>query len=151
VTQNALADRLLSLTEVTALVGTFRSLPAIFSESPVPPSATGRYIVIRDAHVDEPWESKEPQSAPTDMIITRGRMVHHDIGIYEDTTGDSSTVEDLAELVRNAFNRYLLPISGYGTLIAKARGPIKVSDDENIDNQVDGRVVTVELTIIKAS
>jgi hypothetical protein len=146
--RNAMADRLLAMSSVTSQVSTFRGVPAIFSTSPVPPAATGTFIVIRDASSDVPWESKVNDAIP-DYVATKGREVSHDVAIYQDQTGDSSVLEDLAKTVRDAFHRYPLTVSGYGTLIAKAFGPITAPMSEEMDNQVDGRLITVELTVIK--
>lgn len=150
VVRDALADRLLSLPYVTTRVGTFRGAPAIFSMSPIPPAAEGRVIVVRDAHIDIPFETKTPSDPPPDYVATLGRTVEHDIAIYEDQTGDSSELEDLALYIRDAFNRYSLSVSGYGTLIATTRGPLEAPGSEDVMNEVDGRLVTVVLTIIKS-
>lgn len=147
--RNAIADYLLSLSEITSQLGTFKSVPAVFNSSPVPPAATGRYVVIRDAVTDGPFETKDPQDAPTDMIITRGREVVHDVAVYQDQTGDGSELEAVATLIRKRLNRHLLTISGYTTLIARAYGPINAPGSEEMDNQVDGRIVTVALTVIE--
>jgi hypothetical protein len=147
--RNAIADHLLGLSAITSRISTFKGVPAIFSTSPIPPSAAGRYIVIRDAHVDDAFETKKPQDAPSDMAITAGRVVMHDVAVYEDQTGDSSVVEDVALLIREGLNRVLIPISGYGTLIAKAVGPVAAPESETVSQEVVGRIVTVELTVIK--
>ena len=143
--------RLMSLGAVTSGVSTFRGVPSIFATSPIPPSATGRYIVVRDAHSDEPWDTKQMDQPADGYVGSLGRIVVFDIGIYEDQTGDGSALENLSKIVRDAFHRYQLPVSGFGTLIARASGPINASDDEIMENQVEGRIVTVSLTVIVAS
>lgn len=150
VVRNAIADRLLALSGVTSNIATFRGIPAVFTESPIPPSATGRIIVVRDSHIDLPFETKTPSDPPADYVPTLGREVEHDIAIYENQTGDSEGLEDLALFIRESFNRYPLAVSGYGTLIAKTRGPIEASNNEEDEQEVDGRIVTVALTVIKA-
>jgi hypothetical protein len=149
VVRNAIADRLLALPQVTTNIATFYGEPAIFTRSPVPPAASGRFIVIRDSHIDEPFETKTPSNPPADYVATMGREVHHDIGIYQDQTGDSSDLEDLALYIRKAFNRYPLSISGYGTLIARTSGPIEAPASEEQNEEVDGRLITVILTVIE--
>lgn len=149
VVRNAIADRLLSLSDVTSRISLFRGVPAVFSQSPIPSSAEGTYIVVRDAHVDLEFATKTPTNAPADYVATRGRDVEHDIAIYADQTGDASDLEDLALIVRESFNRHPLTISGYGTLVARARGPIEVPQGEAGESYVDGRLITVALTIIK--
>jgi hypothetical protein len=110
---------------------------------------------VRDAHSDIPWETKVNDDIAVGPLVqgTLGRIVEHDIAVYEDQTGDSSDLEDLAVIIRNGINRKapLITISGYGTLIAKASGPVEAPQSEALDNQVEGRLVTVQLTIIKAT
>jgi len=152
-TRNAIADRLLANGDVTSQIGTYFSVPSIFSLEPVPSAVQGRYIVVRAAHVDvETLPTKTPYNPPADMIITRAREVHHDIAVFEDQTGDSSDLENLSRIIRDAFHRQSasIAVSGYGVLIAKATGPVATSESEEMVNQVDGRVVTVELTVIRA-
>lgn len=148
-TRNAIVTRLLSLSAVTSRVSTFRGQPAIFAMDIIPPTASGRYIAVRDAHIDVAFETKQPDNPPADYVPTIGREVHHDIGIYEDTTGDDSVLADLGRIVRQAFHRHPLACSGYGTLIARADGPINSPNDDDEVNQVNGRIVTVALTVIQ--
>lgn len=145
--RDAAANRLLGLSPVTDLLGTFRGVPSVFAGSPIPPSVVGRYIVIRDAHIDEAWETK--QSDTPDGTATIGRTVEFDVAAYQDQTGDTSDLEDLSRIIRDAFHRHQLAVSGYGTLIAKASGPVEAPGSEEEVNQVEGRIVTVNLTIIK--
>ena len=137
-TQNAIFDVLAGSTTVTDWAGTFRGATAIFTRSPIPPSMSGKYLVIRDSDTDVPGvgETKE----------TRGRFVMHDIGIYKDEDGDPSDIQDIAEAVRDLLHRNQVPVSGYGNaLVASASGPIQADGD-----QVYGRIVTVSFELVKA-
>lgn len=147
--RDAIADRLLGLTEITDLIAIYRGVPAIINTEPVPRDVTGLYIVVRDAFYDVEFGTKTPSNPPADLIVTRGRIVYHDIAMYEESSGNSTNLEIVSLLVRDAFNRYPLPVSGWGTLIAKTRGPTTTSSDPATEEHADGRVVTVELTVIK--
>lgn len=150
VVRDALYSRLVAVSGLTTVLSTFRGAPAIFNEGLVPPSAEGRYVVIREAAIDIPFESKQAADAPSDYVPSVGRYLEHDIGCYEPDTGDSSGLEDLALLIRDSLHRHPLSISGYGTLIAKALGPVNAPRGETDEIYDNGRIVTVALTIIKA-
>jgi hypothetical protein len=138
VTRAAVADTLLAATNITALIGTYRSVPSIFAQDPVPPQVEGRYIYVSDAVTDSPGTFDTKQ--------TVGRIITHDIGIYEDNAGDPNSVEVVARLVALLFERNPIAVSGYGTaLITRVFGPIQAPTDESMN----GRIVTVSLDIAR--
>lgn len=146
--RDAMVVHMLGTSGIASAVSTFRGQPAIFARSPIPPSAAGTYIVVRDSHIDDAFESKWGPNDPADYVPTKGRSVEHDIGVYTDQEGDSSALEELAISVRNAFHRVPISVSGYGVLIAAARGPIEAPFSESVAEYVDGRIITVALTLI---
>ncbi len=134
--QNAMHARLVGIAGITSLVGTFQSLPAIFTGANIPNPMVGTYVVIHDSLVNDPFDTK----------TSVGRVLETDIGTYADESGDVTEVQAIAELIRDAFHREPLTVVGFGTLIARARGPIQVPTEQ----QMYGRIVTVQLTLIKA-
>lgn len=136
--KNAIFDRLAGAASVTARIGTFKGVPAIFSRQPIPPTASGTYIVIPDAIGDD--------AGVGDTKTTLGRDVAHDLGIYADETGDPAAVEQLAEIVRDLFHREPLIVDGYGSaLVSRVSGPIEAPAEP----EIYGRIVTVSFSIIR--
>lgn len=134
--QDGIYQRLAGVTEITSQINSYKGKPAIFTRSHVPGDAPARYIVIEDALADNPWDTK----------TTDGREVLHDIKFYDFESGDPSTVQDVAEIARDALHRKPVTVSGYGGLIAVVVGPIAMPTE----NQVYGRVITARFNIIKA-
>lgn len=137
VVQFGILDAVLALSGVASVMSTYRGAPAIFTDDEVPGSAQFPYTHIRPAMLNEPWDAKN---------VTLGRLVAIDVAVYQANTGDSSLVDDVAEIIRNRLHRQAVTISGYGTLIAQAAGPIQAPTDD----QVYGRIVTATMTIITA-
>jgi len=128
-------ERLVTVSGIVNRISTYDDYPAIFTRTPVPEDASMPFVVIREPFADDPWDTK----------TTTGRRILNDIGIYGDATGDPELVDEVARLVREAIHRNPITVSGYGSLIAKAAGPV----DAPTDDQVYGRFVTAELTLIR--
>lgn len=137
VVQFGIYEALVALSGVASAMSTFKGLPAIFTDDEVPGKAQFPYTHIRPAMLNEPWDTKN---------VTFGRLVAIDVAVYQANTGDSSLCDDVAEIIRNRLHRQAVTISGYGTLIAQASGPVQAPTDD----QVYGRIVTATVTIIKA-
>lgn len=129
-------QRLASISAITTRLSIYRGKPAIFTRSPVPDDADFPFIVIRDSIADNPNDTK----------TTTGRDTLNDIQIYGDDTGDPDLVEDLATLVRDSIHRNPITVSGYGSLIASATGPVEAPTED----RVYGRTVQAGLTLIRA-
>lgn len=138
VVQDGLYDRLADSADVTSVVSTYRGQPSIFSrtgERAVPSDAAGIWVVIN-----------APLAAPSfDTKTSDGKEVTVDIAVYGDDTGDPAPVDDLAEIIRLLLHRRPVQVVGYVVLISKAIGPIEAP----VEDSVYGRIVTVQLTLIK--
>lgn len=135
--QIGIYDALIGLPEVAGRMSTFRGAPAIFTDDEVPGKAQFPYCHIRPAMLDEPWETKN---------VTHGRLVAVDVAVFQVNSGDSSLVDEVGQVIRDRLNKQAVTISGWGTLIAAAAGPIQAPTDD----QVYGRIVTATVTIIRA-
>lgn len=130
----AFYDRLANDGGLTALLATYESEPAIFTNDPAPPDAELPFVVTTGEFAVSPFDTKTRQ----------GRTVFRDIRCYAAETGSTAAIEDIAERVRALFHRYPLPVVGYGTLLCDVSGPTMAPDD---DEQVTGRIVSVRLVI----
>jgi hypothetical protein len=122
--------RLIGSTDLVGLVGTFKGQPAIFGKRPVPQGALRPYISLGPVVASTAFDTKDRQ----------GRRIARDIGCYIDDAGVADPVDEMAELVRDLFHRYALPVNGFDTLVTVASGPIVAPTDET----VLGRLVMVE-------
>lgn len=130
--------RIVGISAITSRLASYRGAPAVFTRSPVPSDASFPFVVIRDSLSDDPFDTK----------TTIGREVVNDIGIYTDANGNPELVEDIAERIRDAVHRNPVTVSGYGSFIAIAIGPVEAPTDD--DDRVYGRIVQARLTSIKA-
>lgn len=135
VLQDAIFDRLAGSATITAGIGTFQGVPAIFTRFPIPGGAPARRITISSSISDDPWDTK----------TSTGREVITDITVWTEESGDPSLVESLAEEVRALFHREPVDVTGYGNFIAVVGGPI-----ENDDDQMYGRVISMRHVLVKA-
>ena len=118
---------------LTAKLGTFGGLPAIFTKRPVPDAAT-RPIVIAATVVSD---------VDADLVASRGREITRDIAVYGDARSDFDKVMDAAEIIRNLFHRRKLAVTGWRTVRLKARGPIEAPAEP----QDIGRIVTLTIRL----
>lgn len=117
---------------LTALLGTYRGEPAIFTTDPAPGDAVLPYIVTAGEVVANPEDTK----------TTRGRELWRDVRCYAPATGSAVTVEAMAERVRALLHRQALTIDGFVWIWASCSGPI-VADEED----AYGRIVTVQMRV----
>jgi len=117
---------------LTALLGTYRGAPAIFTTDPAPGDAVLPYIVTAGEVVANPEDTK----------TTRGRELWRDVRCYAPATGSAVTVEAMAERVRALLHRQTLEIDGFVWIWALCSGPI-VADEED----AYGRIVTVQMRV----
>lgn len=133
---NAVFDRLMTSAPLLALVSSYNSGKAIFTQSPIPPNVQAPYIVVSDPVVDVPgvFDTKD----------TIGREWVRDIFCYADTDGSVAVVDEMAELVRGLFHRQHgeINVVGAAVIVARATGPEVAPTDDTLY----GRVVTVTLT-----
>jgi len=130
----AIFDVLNSDATLTALLGTFSGNAGIFTTDPPPSKAVLPYIVT----------AGDVSGLPFDAKNAFGRAVDRDIRCYSDATGTAKTVEDIANRVRVLFERQIIAITGFDTIIASTSGPTAVDEED-----IYGRVVTVSLTIME--
>lgn len=140
-------DRMAGDATLTAMLGTYASLPCVF-HSQVPPDAPRPYVVIDPANVDaiilETLDGKDDRSI--DFLISA----------FIDYTGSAITVDAIAERIRALFHANgrdagevtPMAMSGYnGVHTSVAQGPIGVPTDDSLE----GRAVTVRCRIERAS
>ena len=132
----AIFDRLNGDATLTALLGTFNGNAAIFTTDPPPSKAVLPYIVTAGDVSNTPVTSK---NAP-------GQIPTRDIRCYANANGEAKTVEDIANRVRVLFERQIIAITGFDTIIASTSGPLTVDEED-----IYGRVVTVSLTIMEST
>lgn len=115
---------------LTALLATFESEPAIFTDDRIPAEAEAPYIHshgnVSLTHADTKSEDLEE--------ITR------DIGCYCDR-GQTAVLNAIATRVHDLFHRHALDIDSATTLIAEVSGPIPAPTDEF----TIGAILTVRL------
>lgn len=132
---NAIHGRINGDGTVTALLSMFKGQRAIFVGDLLPPGVVPPYISSPPSFAD----------APNDAKNAIGRAISRDIGCYTLATGNTTTVDAIAERVRELFHRHPLVISGFATMIASASGPVVAPTDKTLY----GRIVTVSWTIWK--
>lgn len=108
----AIYNRLISDTTLTAKLATYKGLPAVFTIEPIPEDAELPYIVISNPISDIPFDTK----------TTLGREMVIDVRCYTNDTGSKVAVEDIAERVRELFHRQRIDVNGYANLIANCDG-----------------------------
>lgn len=137
VVQNAYVVAIKADSYIASQISTYGGEPSVFARRPVPGDVTGMYITVGASKSDTPYETK----------TTLGREVISDIGVYVPWDGDPGPCDEVAEYIRDLFNRTPLAVSGYGnSLIAVATGPI----DAPTDDRMYGRIVTVRQSMIRA-
>jgi len=123
----AVVDKLLADSTLTALLSTYKTKAAIFAVDPAPEGADFPYIIVGPL-VD---------NAPMDTKNSLGRTVRIDMRCYADNNGNSATIETISERVRTVLHRNSITISGHTWVSTDCFGPI--SADET---GAYGRIVT---------
>lgn len=134
----AFFDRLTGDTALTGQLGTYNGGPSVFTKIPLPAdfdiAANGPYILTTGESSQTPGEIDTKNSA--------GRVIDRDVRCFADLALSPSTIEDIAERVRDLFHRQAINMTGFTTTIAEATGPIEADEDDAL-----GRIVTVSLTL----
>lgn len=134
----ALFDRLVNDSALTALLGTFGGSPSIFTKTPIPSGVSletnGPYILTTGE------ASQDPGSLDTKN--SSGREIVRDIRCFADIALSAGVVEDVAERVRDLFHRQAITIAGFTVEIAVVTGPIEADEEDAL-----GRIVTVRLVM----
>ena len=134
----AFFDRLVNDSALTALLGTFKGSPSIFTKTPLPPDVSletnGPYILTTGE------ASQDPGSLDTKNSV--GREIVRDIRCFADIAQSTKVVEDVAERVRDLFHRQAITVAGFTVEIAEVTGPIEADEEDAL-----GRIVTVRLVL----
>lgn len=128
----AIYDALSEDETLTALLGTYKSEPAIFTTDPAPGDAVMPYIVTAGNIAAVAFDTK----------TTQGRTITRDIRCYAAASGSAVTVEAIAERVYTLLHRQALVIEGFVWLWAECSGPMAADEQDAY-----GRIVTVTLTV----
>lgn len=126
----AFHDRLTGDAPLAALLATWNSAPAVFTQDPPPGKATLPYIITAGSVSDVPWDTKQ----------TRGREIRRDVRCYTVLDDAPDVVEAIAERVRTLFHRQALTVEGFGVWLTECVGPITADEPDAY-----GRIVTVRL------
>lgn len=123
---------------LTALLGTYRSSPAIFTGDLAPEDIdlTAAYIVIKPPFSDEPI---------LDTKNSTGRRLIRDIVCWAPHKDNYSIkdLETIGERVRTLLHRVVLTVSGYTNIISLTSGPIQAPQDDHMI----GLIITLATTI----
>jgi len=130
----AIYDKLAGDATLTAMLATYKGLPAIFTTDPAPGDTGLPYIVT----------AGEVTQVPSDTKTTRGRDLIRDVRCYAKADGSAVVIETIAERVYALLHRQKLPINGYQWVISNCAGPI-VADEKDFY----GRIISLSLTAQK--
>lgn len=135
---DAIAARLIADAALTALgLATYAGEPAVIVGDWLPPGVEPPFIQVGGPILDT--------GGPFDTKNSVGRQWTRDITIIDrNTPGDTSRVEDMAERVRDLFQRKHADIaaSGWATMVSAVAGPTAAQTDETLV----GRIVTLTLS-----
>jgi hypothetical protein len=126
----AIYDQLAGDAILTALLATYKGLPAIFTTDPAP-GDTGLPFIVTAGEVTQ---------APSDTKTTRGRDLIRDVRCYAKSDGSAVVIETIAERVYALLHRQNLPINGYQWVLSNCTGPI-VADEKDFY----GRIISLSL------
>lgn len=126
----ALYDILAGDGTLAALLATYRGAPAIFTIDPAPGDAVLPYIVAAGEVTQPPFDTK----------TTRGREIWRDVRCYAAVDGSATTVEAIAERVRELLHRQPLAAAGFTWIWSECSGPIAADELESY-----GRIVTAKI------
>lgn len=124
----AIYDKLVNDSTLTADLSVYRGSPAVFTRDPVPEDVELPYIVT----------AGEVGQSPFDTKTSRGRDVVRDVRCFAEATGSPILIERIAERVRFLLHRQTLNPSGYHMIFSLVSGPT-VNDGEG----VYGRVISL--------
>jgi hypothetical protein len=125
----AFVSRLKGDPTLTGYLSTWKGRPSVFPADPVPVDVAYPWIVCAAVVADSAFDTK----------TGNGRDHYRDVACYAPATGSTEAIEAIAERVRALFHRHRLAVSGYGTILCSASGPIVAPTDSS----VYGRIVTV--------
>lgn len=117
---------------LAAALASYASVPAVFTQTPVPEDASRPYIVTEGETV-----------TPMDTKNTQGREVVRDIAVYVDKDDAVNDVDVLAERIRTIFHNVRHAYAGFCTLSSEVNG-VSVAPT---GDTVTGRIVTVTLRL----
>ena len=130
----AVADKLIADTTLTALLTTYKTLPAIFAVDPVPEGADMPYIIVGPIVGNVSFDTK----------TTRGRRARIDIRCYAEPTGSSALIETISERVRTRLHRTTITISGHACLILECSGPISADEEDAYGRTIEAAITAEE-------
>jgi hypothetical protein len=130
----AIYDRLAGDATLTALLVTYKGLPAIFTTDPAP-GDTGLPFIVTAGEVTQ---------VSSDTKTTRGRSLMRDVRCYAKADGSAVVIETIAERVYALLHRHKMPINGYQCVISNCAGPI-VADEKDFY----GRIISLSLVAQK--
>jgi hypothetical protein len=134
---NALDERMMSDSDLTNLLGTFRGMPNVFLMSELPDGVAPPYIAV----------PASPSSAAHDTKTSVGRVHIRDIGCYTAANGSPAGVDAIANRVWELFHRHPLVVAGWDNIIVDVQGPVVAPTDHTLY----GRIVTVSMTLWKSA
>lgn len=134
----AFFDRMNTDSTLIALLGTYKSAPAVFTKRPLPPGldldAHGPYVLTSGEAVQDP--------GPADVKNSSGREIVRDIFCYTKLSESVAVVESIGNRIRALFHRQVFSITGFSIIVADASGPIEADEDDAL-----GRMVSVRLVL----
>ncbi len=130
----AIYAKLAASAAVTTRVSAYRSLPAIFTSSPVPVDALRPFVV----------SAGDISSVPDDCYGgPLGYEIVRDVGCYADANGSSLTINALASAVRAALHRQRLILAGATHIMTVCTNIVVAPSDETIV----GRILTFRIRV----
>ena len=131
-------DRMNGDSALTALLGTYKTAPSIFTKRPLPPGfdieSNGPYVLTTGEAVQDP--------GPADVKNSKGREIVRDILCFSKLKDSATVVEGVAEQVRSLFQRQVFSITGFSIIVSEVSGPIEADEDDAL-----GRVISVRLVL----
>ena len=121
----AIQSRLAGDALLAADLSTYRGVPAVFTQDPVPEDAELPYVVT----------CGEVGQSAFDTKTSRGRDAVRDVRCYANATGSVVLIERIAERVRELLHRHQLA----GAIYTTASGPTVLPTDST----VYGRLVSL--------
>ena len=119
----AVFDRLSADLTLTAMLGTFKGAPCVFTDPLVPEKAPRPYVWISAPLRNRSWDTK----------LSRGRQVSFEIWCVVDNKGSTLVVDDIAERVLELLQRERLTLdSAQHVIVAEVEGPVGLDTDETV-------------------
>lgn len=134
---DAIHARLVGDMTLISLLATYRTKPAVFMVTELPPGVTPPYIAV-------------PPAASTIVVSAKreaGRRFLRDVGCYARAGGDPVVVDAIAERVWELFHKHPLTVVGWGNSVLDVSGPILAPTDHTMY----GRIVTLAVNLWKTT